>query len=219
VREGASDEQIQRGYKARFDPAGVKSLPIDGSPTRGPDNAPVTIVEFADFECPHCREAVPLIDAVLAANPGKVRLVYKSYTLPFHVHGGPAARAAFAAGEQGKFWEMEHMLFERQQNLESSDLERYAQALKLDMAKWKSDMDSPTVAARVAHDRELGESLKLKGTPTIFVNGRELDVEQDESLEGRVAAELGSSPASAAPASSMVDAASGGRALSGAKTQ
>ena len=62
----------------------------------------------------------------MAAYPGKVRLVYKSYTLPFHVHGEPAARAAFAAGSQGKFWEMEHLLFERQQHLEDSDLERYA---------------------------------------------------------------------------------------------
>ena len=70
--------------------------------------------------------AVPMLDAVMQAHPGKVRLVYKSYTLPFHQHGEPAARAAFAAGAQGKFWEMEHLLFERQQHLEDADLERYA---------------------------------------------------------------------------------------------
>jgi len=191
VRNGASEDQIQRAYKARFDPAAVKALPIDGSPTRGPADAPVTIVEFADFECPHCREAVPMVDAVLQAHPDRVRLIYKSYTLPFHVHGGPAARAAFSAGLQGKFWEMEHLLFERQQNLEAGDLERYAQVLKLDLAKWKADLDSPEVSARIAHDHELGESLKLKGTPTIYVNGRELDTEQEEPLEGRVATELG----------------------------
>jgi protein-disulfide isomerase len=197
VRDGASDDQIQRAYKARFDPAAVKALPLDESPMQGPAGAPVTIVEFADFECPHCRQAVPVVDAVLRAHPDRVRLVYKSYTLPFHMHGGPAARAAFSAGLQGKFWEMEHLLFERQQNLEAADLERYAQVLKLDIAKWKSDLDSPAVSARIAHDHELGESLKLKGTPTIYVNGRELDLEQDESLEGRVAAELGEPPGSA----------------------
>ncbi|MCL2450513.1 MAG: thioredoxin domain-containing protein, partial [Polyangiaceae bacterium] len=167
VREGASVEQIHRAYQERFDPSAVKALPIDGSPTKGPDDAPVTIVEFADFECPHCREAVPQIDAVLAAHPGKVRLVYKSYTLPFHTHGEPAARAAFAAGAQGKFWEMEHLLFERQQHLESADLERYARMLGLDVAKWKADMATPAAGERVAHDRQLGEEMKLKGTPTI----------------------------------------------------
>jgi protein-disulfide isomerase len=195
VREGASDGQIQHAYKERFDPAGVKTLPLDGSPTRGPDDAPVTIFEFADFECPHCAMAVPMLDAVMEAHPGKVRLVYKSYTLPFHQHGEPAARAAFAAGAQGKFWEMEHLLFEHQQHLEDADLERYAAMLKLDIAKWKADMASPAVTTRVTDDHKLGEDLNLKGTPTIYVNGRELDVEEDESLEERVAAELGVPPA------------------------
>jgi protein-disulfide isomerase len=191
VRDGVSQDQVERAYKARFDPSAVKVIPIDGSPTKGPDNAPVTVFEFADFECPHCRDAVPKIDAVLAAHPNQVRLIYKTYTLPFHVHGEPAAKAAFAAGNQGKFWEMEHLLFERQQNLEMSDLEHYAQMLKLDLPKWKSDMDSPEVAARIAHDHELGESLKLQGTPTIYINGREFESESDETLEAHVAGELG----------------------------
>ena len=191
VRDGASGEQVRRAYSQRFDPAGVKVLPVDGSPTNGPENAPVTLVEFADFECPHCREAVPLIDAVLAAHPGKVRLVYKSYTLSAHAHGEPAARAAFAAALQGKFWEMEHLLFERQEHLEDQELDRYAHMVKLDIAKWKADMVSPATRDRVSHDHMLGEELKLKGTPTIYINGRELDAEHDESLEARVAAELG----------------------------
>jgi protein-disulfide isomerase len=191
VRDGASNEQIQRAYKDRFDPAAVKVLPIDGAPTRGPDDAPVTLFEFADFECPHCREAVPMVDAVMSEFPGKVRLVYKTYTLPFHTRGEPAARAALAAGVQGKFWEMEHLLFERQQNLEDADLERYAQMLKLDIPRWKSDLTSSTVNDLVASGHKLGEDIKLKGTPTIFVNGRELELEEGESLEDRVAAELG----------------------------
>jgi len=204
VRNGASAEQIQRAYKERFEPSSAKTLPLDGSPTRGPADAPVTVVELADFECPHCREAVPVLDAVMAAHPGKVRLVYKSYTLPFHTRGEPAARAAFAAGLQGKFWEMEHLLFERQQHLEDADLDRYARMIGLDVPRWKADMESPGVKDRVASDHRLGEELKVKGTPTIYVNGRELDIEQDESLEDRVASELGVPPvtlpaASAAP--------------------
>jgi protein-disulfide isomerase len=205
VRNGASEEQVKRAYKERFDPGSAKAIPIDGSPSKGPDNAPVTIVELADFECPHCREAVSVIDSVLEAHPGAVRLVYKSYTLPFHTRGEPAARAAFAAGMQGRFWEMEHLLFERQQHLDDPDLERYARMLKLDIPKWKADLESPAVKQRVADDHKLGEDLKVKGTPTIYVNGRELDIEQDESLEERVASELGVPPhaaPSAAPAES-----------------
>jgi protein-disulfide isomerase len=194
VRAGVPDSDIERAYKERFDPSSVKTLPLAGSPTKGPDGAPVTIVEFADFECPHCRAAVPMVDAVLAAHPDKIRLVYKFVVLSMHVHAEPAARAAWAAGQQGKFWEMEHMLFERQEHLEQGDLERYAQMLKLDVGQWKTDMESQAAKDRLAQDRKLTEDLKLQGTPTIYVNGRELDVEADESLEDRVAAELGVSP-------------------------
>jgi protein-disulfide isomerase len=203
VRQGASADQIRHAYKERFDPGSAKTIPIDGSPTRGPDDAPVTIIEFADFECPHCRDAVPVVDAVVEGHPGKVRLVYKTYTLPFHTRGEPAARAAFAAEKQGKFWEMEHLLFERQLHLEDADLERYAKQLRLDIPKWKADMDAPDVTARIARDRKLGEDLKLRGTPTIFVNGRELDAEAEEPLEMRVDSELGVS----APSESGADAA------------
>jgi protein-disulfide isomerase len=196
VRNGASENQVRRAYAQRFDPSTIKAIPIDGSPTKGPDGAPVTIIEIADFECPHCAGAVPILDSVLAAHPDQVRLVFKSYTLQFHSRGEPAARAAFAAGIQGKFWEMEHLLFERQQHLEDADLERYAQMLKLDLAKWKTDVNSPVVSDRIGRDHKLGEDLKVKGTPTIYVNGRELDIEQDESLEQRVASELGVPPAS-----------------------
>ena len=201
VREGASEEQIQTAFKARFDPSGLKVIPLAGSPSKGADDAKVTIVEFADFECPHCRAAVPMIDAVLAAHPDKVRIVYKFVALPNHVRAEPAARAAWAAGQQGKFWEMEHLLFERQDHLEQGDLERYAHILKLDIARWKVDMESPAAKDRVAEDHRLEEDLKLKGTPTLYVNGRELDIEADEILEERVASELGVAPAGAPSAS------------------
>jgi protein-disulfide isomerase len=202
VREGASESQIQAVFKDRYDPQGLKVLPLAGSPSKGPQDAKVTVVEFADFECPHCRMAVSMIDQVMAAHPDKIRLVYKFVELPMHVHAEPASRAAWAAGQQGKFWEMEHLLFERQEHLEQGDLERYARILKLDVAKWKADMDSAAAKDRLAEDHRLEDDLKLKGTPTIYVNGRELDLEADEVLEERVDAELGitpAPPASAAP--------------------
>ena len=206
VREGGTDEQIQAAFKSRYDPSGLKVLPLAGSPSKGPEHAPVTIVEFADFECPHCRAAVSMVDAVLAAHPDKVRLVYKFVVLSMHVRADPAARAAWAAGQQGKFWEMEHLLFERQDHLEQADLERYARVLKLDVAKFKVDMESQAAKDRLADDRRLTEDLKLKGTPTLYVNGRELDLEGDEILEDRVAAELGVAPAGSPSASASASA-------------
>lgn len=213
VRAGVPDSDIEHAYKDRFDPSAIKTLPLAGSPSKGPEGAPVTIVEFADFECPHCRAAVPMVDAVLAAHQDKVRLVYKFVVLSMHVHADPAARAAWAAGQQGKFWEMEHLLFERQEHLEQGDLERYAQMLKLDADKWKTDMESQAAKDRLAQDRKLSEDLKLQGTPTIYVNGRELDVEADESLEERVDMELGVSPPSVtAPSASAATAGDAGAA-------
>jgi protein-disulfide isomerase len=220
VRAGLPEQQIQTAFKERFDPAGMKKLPLDGSPSKGPETAPVTIVEFADFECPHCRAAVPELDATIAAHPDKIRLVYKFAVLPMHVHAEPAARAAFAAGQQGKFWEMEHLLFERQEHLEQGDLERYAHMLKLDVAKWKSDMDSAAAKDRLEQDRKLADELKLKGTPTIYINGRELAIEEDEPLEERVASELGLGPAapgSAQPSSSASAPASAAGTAASAK--
>jgi protein-disulfide isomerase len=200
VRQGSPASDIERAYKQRYDPAGIKTLPLAGSPSRGPDDAPVTVVEFADFECPHCRLAMPMVDAVLAAHPDKVRLVYKFVVLSMHVHADPAARAAWAAGQQGKFWEMEHLLFDRQEHLEQADLERYAQILKLDVDKFKTDMESGAAKDRLFQDRKLEDQLELAGTPTIYVNGRELELEADESLEERVAGELGVAPAASASA-------------------
>jgi protein-disulfide isomerase len=230
VRGGASEADIEHSYKARFDPSTIKAIPLAGSPTKGPEDAPVTVVEFADFECPHCRAAVPMVDAVLAAHADKVRLVYKFVVLNMHVHAEPAARAAWAAGQQGKFWEMEHLLFERQDHLEQADLERYAQILKLDVGKWKTDMESQAAKDRLAEDRKLEDDLKLQGTPTLYVNGRELDVEADESLEDRVANELGvpsatpsavpsgsGAPVASASASGAASAASSASAMASAR--
>jgi protein-disulfide isomerase len=157
-----------------------------------------------------------MVDAVLSAHADKVRLVYKFVVLSMHVHAEAAARAAWAAGQQGKFWEMEHLLFERQDHLEQADLERYAQILKLDVGQWKIDMESAAAKDRIAQDKKLEDDLKLLGTPTIYVNGRELDLEQDESLEERVAGELGVPAAvpSAAPSASAAPAPSGSAAAS-----
>ena len=117
VKDGMSREQIEKSYKNRFDPSMVKNVPIDGSPTKGPAGAPVTIVEFADFQCPHCAEYAPMLDKLVDSRKDDVRFAYKLYVLGKFPQSELAARAAYAAGKQGKFWEMHHMIFSNQQRL------------------------------------------------------------------------------------------------------
>src|SRR5262249_38122712 len=151
--------------------------PIDlrDSPSRGPADAPVTIVEWFDFQCPACRFAGPLIEEAVAKNEGKVRLVHKFYPLKSHNHSDDAARAAFAAMRQGKYWEMGKMLFEHQKDLEPRAIEGYAKELRLDMARFRADVASDAAAQWIARDRADAEALGLDGTPYLWINGRLFD--------------------------------------------
>lgn len=207
VKDGLSRDQIEAAYKNRFDADKVKNVPIDGSPTVGPDNAPITIVEFADFECPHCGEVAPLLDKLVESHKGDIRFVFKMFPLPGHPHAEPAARAAVAAGKQGKFWEMHHKLFANQHHLEQTDIDSYAKELGLDVSRLHADMQANETSDRIAKDRKLGEDLKIQGTPSIFINGRSYDMRQDMgewiTLEMQVVREGGSTTA---PTSATIDA-------------
>jgi protein-disulfide isomerase len=179
VREGMTRDQVREIYKARFDVSSVRSIPLDGSPSRGPDAARVVVVEFADFECPFCQKLAPELDRIWEAHPDKVRFVYKFLPLSAHPHSEMAARAAIAAQMQGKFWEMHHQLFANGQHLEERDLQGYAEALGLDVDRFMADVAGEAAKARVAADRKLADALGVKGTPTLFVDGREYDPKLD----------------------------------------
>jgi protein-disulfide isomerase len=174
-----AQEQIEAMYKQRFDPASAKQIPVDGSPVRGPDSAPVTVVEFADFECPFCQRIAPELDELFEKRSAKVRFVYKFMPLSMHPHGEPAARAAIAAQAQGKFWEMHHQLFSNGTHLEDADIESYAKTLGLDLTRFHADLQAPATKARLDADRKLADALGVKGTPTLFINGREYDAKVD----------------------------------------
>jgi thiol-disulfide isomerase/thioredoxin len=176
VRDGRSRSQAEEAFFARFSPDRIRSVDVSDSPAQGPSSAPVTVAEFADFECPHCRHAAPVLEKLVEDYPGKVRLVFKLYPLSGHVHGESAARAAVAAMKQNKFWQMHHTLFEHQDALEPRDIEKYAKDLGLDMAKFKADWDSEATADRVSRDRKQGDALSISGTPSIYINGREYDL-------------------------------------------
>src|SRR5215468_5958613 len=186
VRAGRSRSQAEDAFYARFSPDRVKSIDPSDSPSKGPSSAPVTIVEWADFECPHCRHAAPILEKTVETHPGKVRLVYKFYPLQAHVHGESAARAAVAAMKQGKFWEMHHALFDHQEAMEPRDIEKYAKEIGLDLAKFKADWESEATADRVNRDRKQGDAVTVSGTPTVYVNGREYDLtkfDMEDDLE------------------------------------
>jgi protein-disulfide isomerase len=172
VRAGADAGQAREVYAIRFGPNVVPVDPAD-SPSLGPEGAPVTVVVFSDFECPYCGRAVPLIERAVKRFSPHVRLVHKFYPLNQHAHARDAAKAALAAQNQGKYWEMEKQLFSHQRDLTEVDLEGYAQELGLDLARFKADMQSPRAEKILQRDHDAGEAAGLSGTPHIMINGRE----------------------------------------------
>lgn len=179
VKDGLTREQVEKAYKNRFDADKVKSVPIDGSPTKGPEGAPITIVEFADFQCPHCGEFAPVLDKIVDARKNDVRFVYKFYVLGKFPHSDLAARAAIAGWRQNKFWEMHHTIFANQQQLGQQELDGLAKGIGIDVSRMHADIQAQETTDRIAKDRKLGEELKIEGTPTIYINGRQFDGHQD----------------------------------------
>lgn len=141
-------------------------------PSKGSPDAPVTIVEFSDYECSYCAGAEATVKRILEAYPGKVRLVYRDLPLSIHPNAPKAAEAAHCAGEQQRYWDMHDVLFANQQALKVDDLKAHARKLGLDAAKFDACLDSGRMAGKVDADRKAGEALGLNGTPTFFVDGR-----------------------------------------------
>ncbi len=139
---------------------------------RGPASAPVTIVEYGDFECPYCGQAEPAIRNLLVGQ-GEVRYAWRHLPLnDVHPHAQLAAEAAEAAAAQGKFWEMHDQLIEHQDELVARDLIRYASEIGLDSARFLADLRKHAGAARVAEDIDTADLSGVSGTPTFFINGR-----------------------------------------------
>jgi protein-disulfide isomerase len=177
VQKGKTRAQIDTAYKKRFAADQVKDIPLDQSPVKGPAEAPITIIEFADFECSGCAAAYPVIEKLFKRFPNQVRLAFKNYPLSIHKHAEGAARAAMAANKQGKFWEMHGRLFKMQPAPpDQSALDALAKDLGLDLKKFKDDSASEAVADEVAKDRKLGDKLDLKSTPLLYINGRHFDI-------------------------------------------
>jgi len=151
----------------------VKDPDLSLSPMRGSKEAPVTIIEFSDMQCPFCAKVAPTLAELMAQYPGQIRWVFKSFPLQFHTDSALAHRAALAADRQGKFWEMHDLIFSDQQNIKRDDLLRKARSLNLNMARFATDLDSEDLKQRVNSDLSEGIRNNVSGTPTFFINGKE----------------------------------------------
>jgi protein-disulfide isomerase len=143
----------------------------------GPSHAPVTLVEYGDFECPNCKQAAPAVKLLLKRFNGRVRLVWRQFPLEeVHPHALQAALASEAAAGQGKFWPMHDLLFDNQQHLKPPALRSYAERLELDIVRYDADMADTVYLQRVREDIESGAKSGARATPTFFLNGVIADV-------------------------------------------
>ncbi|MFH1326849.1 MAG: thioredoxin domain-containing protein [archaeon] len=155
-------------------PAPVK-VEIDDDDVLGDEDAPVTMIEFSDYECPFCgRHFTQTYNQIKQAyvDTGKVKIVFRDFPLSFHQSAQKAAEAAECAGEQEKYWEMHDKLFENQQSLDISSLKRYAQEIGLNSAEFNACLDSGQMAAEVKKDFADGQAVGVRGTPAFFINGK-----------------------------------------------
>ncbi|HXC69672.1 MAG TPA: thioredoxin domain-containing protein [Pyrinomonadaceae bacterium] len=173
------------------DPQGATTQPVanKGVPgaepanTRGPANAPAQLEEFGDFQCPPCGIFHPILEQMEQEFGDKLRVTFREFPLvPAHRHALIAASAAEAAGAQGKFWEMHKMIFDHQKDWKDSfdsrpTFEGYAKEIGLDVERYKRDLESDAIAQRIFLDGKRGYSLGVKGTPTLFLNDREVPFE------------------------------------------
>jgi len=147
------------------------SIPTAGAPSMGPQNAPITLVEFSDFQCPYCIAAAPELKAVLSAYPSQVKLIFKEYPLDIHSQAELAATAAVAAQKQGRFWPMYEAMFSTR-DLSRDNILALAQKSGLDVKRFQADLDATDVRETVIRDIQDGDRAGVQGTPTIFVNGK-----------------------------------------------
>lgn len=162
----------QFAVKVLLDPIRV-DVATAGYPTRGPETAPVTIVEFSDFECPYCGGLFPTLKAVEKNYSDKVRLVYRQFPLTnLHPHAQKAAEASLCANDQKHFWDFHDSMFGDQQHLTIDDLKKRALNLKLDASAFNACLDSNAKVAAVKKDVDEGHAVGVSGTPAMFINGR-----------------------------------------------
>jgi len=147
------------------------AVDVDDDPSKGPADAKVTIVQFAEYQCPYCGKANTTVNELLKNYDGKIHVVFRDFPLSFHPRAIPAAVAANCAGAQGKYWDMHDLLMDHQRQLEDTDLEGYAKQVGVDMDQWKTCLSDPKIKQEISADMAAGSAVGVSGTPAFFING------------------------------------------------
>jgi predicted DsbA family dithiol-disulfide isomerase len=178
ANEGAKASEISKvfnDYFAAFSPSKRTSFDLKSAPAcQGPVDAPLTMVEFSDFECPYCAAARPLLEQLVVEMKGKLRLCWKPFPLQAHPHAAATSRTAMYALEKGKFWEMHDIMFQNQASLDNDSLKSYAMKVGLDGEDLMKAIATDRFNDRITASKEEGKKAGITGTPSIFINGREL---------------------------------------------
>jgi protein-disulfide isomerase len=172
VRQGGAARPARAEPRRGPDPAERHQVSLDGAPIQGNAKAPVTVVEFMDFQCPFCQRVQPTLDQIRSTYGDQVRIAFKHLPLRIHPNAPGAAAAAEAAHQQGKFWEMYNRIFANQRELGDEQYRKYATELGLDLARFDNDRASAEVKQRIDRDEQEASRLGVSGTPAFFINGR-----------------------------------------------
>jgi protein-disulfide isomerase len=194
IQRGKSKAQAEQIFKTRFAQNQLLEVDPSGSPSKGPEGAPITIVEWADFECAFCQRAAPVLAEQGTRLKDRIRFVFKHFPIAKHPHAVAMAKFAIAAENQGKFWDAYERLFAGEGGAwDAAAIEAMSVKLGLDPKKVVEDMASPETEKRLGRDREQADRLGLKGTPFIIINRRKFDFELfdlDEDLADWLDTEL-----------------------------
>jgi protein-disulfide isomerase len=183
IGDGAPETYVQEDYDKRYKGEPGKPIDVANAPRSGNDDAPVKLVEFFDYACPACQSLKPKLDKVVAEHPGKVVVYYRMFPLEAkHPDSRSAAQAALAAQAQGKFKEMNDLLFAKSPAHKRDDVLGYARELGMDMAKFEADYAA--AGSRVDADLKQGEALGVSSTPTLYFNGRQYHSPQEAKYIG-----------------------------------
>ena len=172
----------------------VHDIDISGSPHEGPVDAPVTVVVFSDFQCPYCAKVANFMKEIVNRHPKEVKYVFMQYPLTSHKFAPYAARASYAAQDQGKFWEFHDLLFNNYNRLNKEIIEEIRSALQLEKEAFEKKMNSPETDKKIKSDKEQGIAIGVTGTPAVFVNGKKVKRNNFSAIQFAIQAELDKKP-------------------------
>jgi protein-disulfide isomerase len=175
VDSGFTDSEIDEKLEKRFRTPRHPHIDTSAAPVKGSASGRITLVEFVDYECPHCRHAQTLMRQAVEEYPNDVKMAFKHFPLSSHPNARLAAEAAVAAQKQGKFWPYNEKVWINSDSLTPAVLEKVAKEVGLDVARWRTDLESDAVKNRVQSDKSEGNDLGIYSTPSIYINGRKYE--------------------------------------------